>query len=76
MKAQQGNTKSLIDRFLVSDNLMRYVTQNRAIEGDNVSDHSYVTIVINVPSVTLRSISSDCKPWVGIAWNKTSCIKI
>ena len=76
-ESTMGITKSFIDHFLVSDNLMRYVTQYRAIdEGDNLSDRSYVAIIINIPNVSLRSVTSDCKPWDGISWNKTSCMKI
>ena len=72
-----SNTKSLIDHFLVSDNLMRHVTQYRAVhKGDNLSDHSYVMIIINVPNLTMRTVTPDCKPQDGIAWNKASAMNI
>ena len=49
---------------------MKHVRQYRVVhEGDNLSDHSYVTNAINVPNLT-----SDYKPLDGIAWNMASLI--
>lgn len=75
--SKANGSKSHIDHFLVSENLAMLITDyGVAHEGDNMSDHSPVSLVLNIPVTYGETIGSQGFSSSKCEWDKATLIDI
>ena len=70
-----SGTKSTLDHFIVSDNLFGSINKCTVLhEGDNLSDHSLVSMSLSMPVVHFEEPSIGCKQT--LKWDIANDIQI
>jgi len=74
-ESKSNGSRSMLDHVLMSDGLLGHVTEYYTLhEGDNLSDHSPITVKLNLPmlNVDRAPISEECALGPNVQWSKAS----